>query len=144
MLFFTPLGRMTFRKITILFPQITQTSFNVFSCFLVHFCLILVMEVLMHLHFCRQYYSPEKLNFFCDRKCRLPKTLKENSCKTHKDTVYNGSLIFSKRIHVYHEVHESCHSVTGQFTPKMKANAKPHLFSSLVGIDCGVEVSQQN
>ena len=35
-----------------------------------------------------------------------------------------------------HEFHETCHSVTshctGQFTPKMKANAEPRLLSSLV------------
>ena len=31
---------------------------------------------------------------------------------------------------------------TGQFTPKMKANAEPHLLSSLVWIDSGVVVSQ--
>ena len=31
---------------------------------------------------------------------------------------------------------------TGQFTPKMKANAEPHLLSSLVWIDTGVVVSQ--
>ena len=31
---------------------------------------------------------------------------------------------------------------TGQFTPKMKANAVPRLLSSLVGIDSGVAVSQ--
>ena len=31
---------------------------------------------------------------------------------------------------------------TGQFTPKMKANAEPYLLSSLVGIDSGVVVSQ--
>ena len=31
---------------------------------------------------------------------------------------------------------------TGQFTPKMKANAEPRLLSSLVWIDSGVEVSQ--
>ena len=31
---------------------------------------------------------------------------------------------------------------TGQFTPKMKANAKTHLLSSLVWIDSGIVVSQ--
>ena len=31
---------------------------------------------------------------------------------------------------------------TGQFTPKMKANAEPHLLSSLVWIDSGVVVWQ--
>ena len=31
---------------------------------------------------------------------------------------------------------------TGQFTPKMKANAEPRLLSSLVWIDSGIEVSQ--
>ena len=31
---------------------------------------------------------------------------------------------------------------TGQFTPKMKANAEPPLISSLVWIDCGIEMSQ--
>ena len=31
---------------------------------------------------------------------------------------------------------------TGQFTPKMKANAEPHLLSSLVWIDSGIVVSQ--
>ena len=35
-----------------------------------------------------------------------------------------------------HEFHETCYSVTshctGQFTPKMKANAEPRLLSSLV------------
>ena len=38
-----------------------------------------------------------------------------------------------------HEFHEACHSVTshctGQFTPKMKANAVLLLLSSLVRID---------
>ena len=42
------------------------------------------------------------------------------------------------------EFHETCHSVTshctGQFTPKMKANAEPRLLSSLVWIDSGVVV----
>ena len=45
-----------------------------------------------------------------------------------------------------HKFHENCHSVTshctGQFTPKMKANAEPRLLSSLVWIDSGVVVSQ--
>ena len=45
-----------------------------------------------------------------------------------------------------HEFYETCHSVTfhctGQFTPKMKANANPRLLSSLVWIDSGVVVSQ--
>ena len=40
---------------------------------------------------------------------------------------------------VVHDFHETCHSVTshctGQFTPKMKANAEPRLLSSLVWID---------
>ena len=31
---------------------------------------------------------------------------------------------------------------TGQFTPTMKANAEPHLLSSLVRIDSGIVVSQ--
>ena len=35
-----------------------------------------------------------------------------------------------------------CTHCTGQFTPKMKANAKPRLLSSLVWIDSGVVVSQ--
>ena len=33
---------------------------------------------------------------------------------------------------------------TGQFTPTMKANAEPHLLSSLVRIDSGVVVSQHH
>ena len=33
---------------------------------------------------------------------------------------------------------------TGQFTPKMKANAEPRLLSSLVWIDSGVVVSQHH
>ena len=35
-----------------------------------------------------------------------------------------------------------CTHCTGQFTPKMKANAEPRLLSSLVWIDSGVVVSQ--
>ena len=50
------------------------------------------------------------------------------------------------RTHTEHELHETCHYVTchctGQFTPKMKANAEPRLLSSLVRIDSGVVVSQ--
>ena len=45
-----------------------------------------------------------------------------------------------------HEFHETCQSVTshwtGQFTPKMKANAELLVLSSLVWIDSGDEVSQ--
>ena len=41
-----------------------------------------------------------------------------------------------KKKKIIHEFHESCHFVTshctGQFTPKMKANAEPRLLSSLV------------
>ena len=52
----------------------------------------------------------------------------------------------SYNYHVPHEFHDTCHSVnihcTGQFTPKMKANAEPRLLSSLVWIDSDVEVSQ--
>ena len=33
---------------------------------------------------------------------------------------------------------------TGQFTPKMKANAEPRLLSSLVWIDSGIEMSQHH
>ena len=48
--------------------------------------------------------------------------------------------------HPSHEFDETCHSVTshctGQFTPKMKANAEPRLLSSLVWIDSGAVVSQ--
>ena len=45
-----------------------------------------------------------------------------------------------------HEFLETCNSVTshctGQFTPKMKANAEPRLLSSLVWIDSGIVVWQ--
>ena len=39
----------------------------------------------------------------------------------------------------FHYIH-----CTGQFTPKMKANAEPHLLSSLVWIDSGVVVPQHH